>query len=195
MFIVRSIEKVYAYPSGKVFENQNDGRRAFERSEAEEAVLQDILIYSEADFRECYVRHVEGEPHGNRSDETYSVLRRVGARQPIKMDAFRNILHNGLLANRIISNKLEIQFKKEFAAYLFRDGTCLNWENPRPAKLCCRDIKNITVAQLPVIARQFLMNEQEKKEVIQYISASFAKASGYRVRCLFAIGHSDIRAA
>lgn len=194
MFIIRSIAEVYAHPSGKVFENKKDGKIAFERSEAEEAILQDMIIYSGLDFQECYIHHVEGEPHRNRPDEIYSVLRRVGIQEPIKIEEFRSLFCKGLLTNRITRYKLEIQFPKEFAEYKFRDGTCLNWEKPGTAIICYRDIKNITIKQLPVIAKQFLISDEEQKEIMKYISASFARESGYRIRFLFAIGHSDIRA-
>ena len=196
VLIIRPVRKVFAKKEGDVFDDQTEGKIAFELDEAEEAEWQDILIYSEYDFKDCHWHHVEGEPREN-PDEIYDVLRRPGNHLSLDKNKFRKIFQDIIRNAPIQEDRIDFWFEpRDFVAYCFQDGVCKDWNAPQRAKLCCKNIKNVTLKQLKNIAKAFLLTYIELNEVLQYVASSFAGNSGYRIsniRNIWIIGHTDIR--
>ena len=184
--------EVFAKPQGEVFEDQEEGKREFEIGKAEKVKWIDVVIYSQADVDYCFWHHIRGGYDEERPAKEYTVLKRKSSK-PIPKAEFLDDIHYVFETSRLKNGEMDFFLPEdEYVAYTFQQEKNITSTNPRRAKIHFRGIRQIIRKQLPKFAKIILLSDKETEEAMNYIDNSMIKNSGYRIRNIWIIEHTDI---
>jgi len=201
VFVNKIIGKVLVNKNGEIFENKKEGLAALEQSEAHYVDYLDLIIYSEYDFKDCFKHHVKGIARKDRPNDIYTVLAPADESE-ITEEGFK-IIYEAILKSVDVQSeqkgpvkiyKIEFKFNPdEYKGYKFQNNNCPNFDDSRPIKLLCGDMRIVTPKEFPKQFRVYLLSEKEVKDIISYYTASLLPTTAYKIRTLWVIGHSDLR--
>ncbi len=201
VFVKKIIGKILVNKNGEIFENQKEGLAALEQDEARYVDYQDLIIYSEYDFKDCFKHHVKGIARKDRPNDSYTVLAPADESE-ITEEGFK-IMYEAILKSVDVQSekkgpvkvyKIEFKFNlDEYRGYEFKNNNCQDYDNTQPIKLLCGDMHIMMLKDLKKVSGTYLLLEKEVQDIISYYNASLLPNSAYKIRALWIIGHSDLR--
>lgn len=201
-FIKKIIGLILVNKIGNIFENQKEGLVALEQGAAGYVEYQDIVIYSEFDFKDCFRHHVLGIARKGRPDDSYTVMAPADESASITEEEFK-MVYEAILKNvraQVVRKgfsmiyKIEFKFNPaKFKGYQYQNNNCSDFDDSRPVKLVCSDVKRIEFSKLQNVCKAFLLSDQEIRDIMAYYNASLLPDSDYKIRLIWVIGHSDLR--
>lgn len=198
MITKKPIGIVYVWNNEEVMEDQSEGEEAIKLGLAYKTENQDWIISAEADLKDCYDHHVDGDPRRNNPAEEYTVLRKPNGKPVFNRRFEFETEYKEIIRTRNIKQKgsdyiIFFTFKlKFFAAFTFQDGENITKNQPRPARLFCRGLKIITEKDL-LKPKSLGLEKKEAKTILKEIGKTKIPKSESKIRNIWIIGHSDIR--